>query len=126
MHLLVPLTLGRWGAMSDGISDVLPSTPSTSTSSVVQLVHFPNILINGEVLLPICLCIIWLKFTIFSLSAITSYSIIQMFNIKATRAYHPIIQNEVHELLGNCATEPSTGVACFYSNVFVVLKCTCG
>ena len=41
-------------------------------------------------------------------------------------AHHPIIQKEVDEILAKDVTEPCTGSASFYSNVFVVPKCTDG
>ena len=39
-------------------------------------------------------------------------------------AHHPIIQEELDELLAKVAIEPLTGGTGFYSNVFVVPKCT--
>ena len=48
----------------------------------------------------------------------------KQFNIKAAAAHHPIIQQELDELLAKGAIEPSSGSAGFYSNVFVVPKCT--
>ena len=48
------------------------------------------------------------------------------FNIKAAMAHHPIIQKEVNELLARGATEPLTGDADFYPNVFIVPKHTGG
>ena len=44
------------------------------------------------------------------------------FNVKAAAAHHPIIQNEVDELLAKGAIKPSSGGAGFYSSVFMVLK----
>ena len=41
-------------------------------------------------------------------------------------AHHYIIQKEVDELLAKGANGPLTGGAGFYSNVFVVPKCTGG
>ena len=41
-------------------------------------------------------------------------------------AKHPIIQKEFDDLLAKGATEPLTGGAGFYSNVFVVTKWTGG
>ena len=46
------------------------------------------------------------------------------FNVKAAAAHHPVIQEEVDELLAKGAIEPSSGGAGFYSSVFVVPKCT--
>ena len=48
------------------------------------------------------------------------------FNVKAAAALHPGIQKEVDELLAKGETEPSSGGAGFYSNVFVVPKHTGG
>ena len=42
--------------------------------------------------------------------------------MKAVAGYHPIIEKEVDELPSKGASEPSSGGAGFYSNVFVVLK----
>ena len=39
-------------------------------------------------------------------------------------AHHSVSWNEVNELLTKSAIEPSTGGACFYSNVCVVPKQT--
>ena len=44
------------------------------------------------------------------------------FNVKVAAAHHPIIQNEVDELLAKGAIEPSSGGGGFYSIVFVVPK----
>ena len=38
--------------------------------------------------------------------------------MKVASAHHPIIEKEVDELLSKGAIEPSSGGACFYSNVF--------
>ena len=48
------------------------------------------------------------------------------FNVKAAAAHHPVIQEEVDELLAKGAIEPSSEGAGFYSSVFVVPKCTGG
>ena len=50
----------------------------------------------------------------------------KQFHARAALAHHPTIKNKVDELLAKGATEPSTGCAGFYSNVFVVPKCTVG
>ena len=48
------------------------------------------------------------------------------FKIKATPAYHSIIQKEVNELLTKGVIEPSTGSTYFYSNIFATPMCTGG
>ena len=48
------------------------------------------------------------------------------FNVKSAAARHPIIQKEVDELLAMGVLEPSSGVAGFYSSLFVVPKHTSG
>ena len=48
------------------------------------------------------------------------------FNIKAALAHHPIIQNEVDELLAKVTSEPLMGGTGFYSNVLVGFKCIGG
>ena len=48
------------------------------------------------------------------------------FNIKTAVAHHPIIKKESDELFAKGAIEPSSGGAGFYSNLFVVPKCTAG
>ena len=48
------------------------------------------------------------------------------FNIKAVQANHPIIQEEVDELLAKGGIEPSTGGVGFYFSLFVVCKNTVG
>ena len=52
--------------------------------------------------------------------------IFNWFNIKAATGHHPIIQEEVDELLAKGATEIYAAGAGFYSNVFVVPKPTGG
>ena len=49
---------------------------SHDLQQLCRLVHFPNFWISGGALLPIGLCSIWLKVTIFSLGNIVHYSII--------------------------------------------------
>ena len=44
----------------------------------------------------------------------------RQFNIKATPAYHSIIQKEVDELLAKGAIEPSTGGSGVYSQHFLL------
>ena len=86
----------------------------------MQVGIFPNFQINGEALLPECLCLIWLKVTIFSLSATLCFFYnFKWFNINAALTDNPVIQREVDELLGK-------GVAGFYSNIFVISKYTGG
>ena len=46
----------------------------------------------------------------------------KQFNIKATMAHHPIIHNELDELLATGAIEPLTGIVGFYLNIFVIPK----
>ena len=46
----------------------------------------------------------------------------QTFNVKVSAAHHPIFQKEVDELLSKGVIEPSSGVAGFYSSMFVVLR----
>ena len=48
------------------------------------------------------------------------------FNVKVAAAHHPVIQEEVDELLAKGATEPSSSGAGFYSSMFVVPKHTGG
>ena len=48
------------------------------------------------------------------------------FNVKAVATHHPVIQRQIDELLAKGVIEPSSGGAGFYSNVFVVPKCTGG
>ena len=48
------------------------------------------------------------------------------FGVKEAAAHHPIIQEEVNELLSNGTIEPSSGCAGYYSSVFVVSKHTGG
>ena len=47
-------------------------------------------------------------------------------NVKVAAAHHPIIQKEADELLSKGVIELSSGGAGFYSNMFVVPKCTGG
>ena len=46
--------------------------------------------------------------------------------MKVPATHHPIIQEEIDELLSKGATEPSSGGAGFYSSVFLVPKFTGG
>ena len=116
VHLLVSLTLRR-GTMRNGIPDVLQSiTLLTSSSSVVQV----------GALLPIGLCLIWLKATIFFLGKEGFihglHCNFHWLNIKAILAHDPVIQKEVWEHLAKGAVQPSTDGTGVYSNVFVVSK----
>ena len=45
-------------------------------------------------------------------------------NIKAVLAHHPVIQDEMQELLAKGTIESSPGGAGFYSNMFLILKCS--
>ena len=79
LRLPVLLTLGRRGAMGDGIPDVLQYVTYLHNPHLLcKVVHFQNFSVSGEALLPIGLCLIWLMVTIFSLDATIHYSIIQM------------------------------------------------
>ena len=63
--------------MGTGIPEVLQSTTlSASSSSVVQVGTLPQIFNQRKALLPKCLCLIWLKVTIFSLGAVLIFCII--------------------------------------------------
>ena len=91
--------------MGGAVPDVLQSARPTSSSSVVQVGTLPKFLDQ------------WIS--------ITS----NKFRLNMGKAHHlqlgccPLLFCMV-ELLGKGATEPSTGAAGFYSNVYVVPKCT--
>ena len=51
---------------------------------------------------------------------------VKQFNIKAAVAHESVILQKVYELLLKGATDPSTGGAGYYCNVFVVPMHTCG
>ena len=90
-----------------------------------RLMHIYSLQFNGETVLPIGVCLISLKVTIFSLGAIIHYSvIIKWFNIQVATAHHPVIQKELDEILAQWTIEPLTVGADIYSNVFVVSKHT--
>ena len=50
----------------------------------------------------------------------------KQFNIKAAKSHHCTLQKKVDQLLAKGAIELSTGGAGFYSNVFIVPKCSGG
>ena len=80
---------------------------------------------NGEILLPVGLCILCLLCHHFQLRYHSLlFNNFKQFNIETDVAHHPIIKKEVDDLLAKGATEPSTGGADFYSNIFVVYKTT--
>ena len=54
------------------------------------------------------------------------FSNFKQLNIKAVVAHHHVTYNEIDKQLAKGATEPSTCGTGFYSNVFVVLRCTGG
>ena len=103
--------------MEDGVLDVSQSTTSsTSSSSVIQvdthlqfLDHWRSITFNGLVLNMVkghhlqlrCYPLLFHNF--------------KSFEIKATKAHHPVIPKKVDELLTMGAIEPSTGGAGFTS-----------
>ena len=122
MHLQVPLTPGRRGALGDGIPDVLQSlTSSPSSVSLVQVGTLPKFLYQ------------WRSITSnrFVLNIVKGHHLqlrcypllfhdFRWFNIKRALAHHPIIQKEGDVLLSKGAIEPSSGGASFYFNIFVV------
>ena len=123
VSLPVLLILGSRGAMGFGIPDVLQSTGSSSSSSVMQdgmLSHFlyqwMSITSNRFVLNMVQAH----HFQLMSCPPLFHY--FKWFNIKAAAVHHPIIQKEVEELLVKGAKEISSGGAGFYFNVFVVLS----
>ena len=64
------------GCHGEGVPDVLQSTTSsTSHSYIVQCGTIPQFL-DREALLPIGVCLVWLRVSIFSLGATLNYSII--------------------------------------------------
>ena len=76
VYLLVPMILGRQGTMR--IAFLMCHSLQLQQDHLhplCRLAHFPSFYINGEVLLPIGLCLIWLKVTIFSLGAILCNSV---------------------------------------------------
>ena len=77
-----------------------------------RLVHFQNFWISGASLLPVVLCLLWSRVTIFSLGATLLFCNFRWFSIKAALAHHPNIQ-EVDKMLVKGAIEPSTGNAGF-------------
>ena len=84
-----------------------------------------NSLINGEVLHPTGLCLIWFGVTNLQLrSHPPLFHDFWHFNVKAAAAHHPVIQREVDELLSERGLEHSSGGAGFYSTMFVVPKHT--
>ena len=115
MHLPVPLTVGRRGAVGDCIPGVLQPTISSALSSCFAQVgkslqfldqwrstssnRFVLNMVKGLHLQ------LWYHPPLFCN--------FKQFNIKAAKAHHPIIQKEVDELLAKGATEPCTGGAAF-------------
>ena len=116
------------GAMVVGASDMSQSTFSSSSLSLVfqvgMLSHF----------LDQWRCITSNRFVLtmvqghhFQLRShpLLFYNFLQ-FNVKAVAAHHPIIQEEVDELLAKGWIKASSGGAGFYSNMFAVPKHTSG
>ena len=117
----VLLMIGRRGAKGVSAPDVLQSTASSSSSSVLQvdmLYHFLDQ---------------WKSITSnrFVLNMVQGHHLqhrlhpplfhnFHQFNIKAPAAHHSIIQKEVDDLLAKGVIEPFSGGAGFYSCVFVV------
>ena len=110
--------------MGVGVPDVVHST---SSSSVVEVVHF-SIFRSVEKHYIIYL---------FVLNMFRGHHLqlrchpplfnnIKWFNIKFTVAQHPVIQKEVDELFAMCGIESWTSIAGFYSDVFVAPKCIDG
>ena len=107
VYLHVTLTLGKGGAMGDGIPDVLQSsTSSPSPSFIVQVSTLSKFLDQ------------WRSITSnrFVLNVLKGHHLqhrccLPQFNIRAALTRHPIIQEEVDWLLAKGAIEPSTGGA---------------
>ena len=118
--LVTPTNKGIWG---HGIPDVLQSTTSSSSSSVVQSWTLPQFSDQWR-----SITSNWLVFNMVKDHHLQLRSCPPLFcnfkelNTKGAAAHHPIIQKEVDELLVIRAIEPYSGGAGFYSNVFVVPK----
>ena len=115
------------GSHGGWLPDVLQSTTSSLSSSVVQVAMLPQFLFQ------------WRSITsnrfVFNMakghhlqhrSPPPLFHNFKWFNIKAAAAHHPIIQKEVDELFSKGAIQPSSSGAGFYSSVFVVPKHTGG
>ena len=79
-----------------------------------------------EKLLPVGLCLVQLKVTIFSLIAIFFYSIISNILLLDHMAHYAVMQKEVDEIFVMGIMELLTCGVGFYSNVLVVTKHTSG
>ena len=127
MSLPVLLPLGRRGAMGVSIPDVLQSTASSSSSSVMQVGMLFHFLDQSRIITS----------NRFVLNMGQGHHLqprlhpplfcnLQQFIIKTAAAHHPISQKEVDELLVKGVLEPSSSDASFYSSVFVFHKCIGG
>ena len=115
VHPPVPLTLGKRGTMGVVIFDVSQSLMSSpSSSSSVQAGIFLKFMDQWKSLLPIGLCLIWLR------CCPLLFHSFRQFNIEATPAHYPIIQKDVNELLAKGAIEACTGGTGLCSNTFLV------
>ena len=108
LHLVL-LTLGRRGVM--GMAFLMCCSSQLHCCHLYlshRVVHFP-------------LCKIWFRVTNFSLGAILHCSI--LLKALTSKLLQVIILKKVDKVLAKGSTEPSTGGAGFYYNVFVVPKC---
>ena len=116
--------LGGNGANGVGIPDVLPSSASSASSSAVFQVgmvlkildQWRGITSNRFVLNMVQGHHLQLKYHP------SLFHNFWRFNVKVAVAHHPIIQKEVNDLLAKGVIESSSGVAGFYSSVFVFPK----
>ena len=127
MHLAVMPILGTKGDVGDGILDVLQSTTSTSSSSILLVVTLPqfldqwsNITFNRFVFIIVKHHHLWL-----SCHSKLFYNF-KWFNFNGATANYLSIQEEVVELLTKCATDPYTVGAGISLNAFAVPICTSG
>ena len=100
------------------------SIVSSTSSSVVQVCTLHNFLDQWKIISSNRFLLNIVKGHYLQLKCHHSLSIIINCNIDAFAAHHPLIRKEVDNLLAKDTTKPSTGGAGFYSNVFVVPKCT--
>ena len=112
--------------MGNGISDVLQSlTSSSSSSSTVQPGALPRFLGQWRsITFKRCVLNMVEGHHLYLRSCSLLFHNFKWFNIKAGMAHHTIIPKEVNGLLAKGAIEPLTGDAGFYSNLCVVPKHT--
>ena len=119
VHLAVPMTLRRKGAMGDVVHDV---SQSSSSSSVVQVGTISKLMDQWRSSTSVKFVLDMKGHYLQHSCHLPLFHNLRWFDIQATPAHHSIVQKEVDELLTKGSVGLSTVGAGFCPNIFVVPK----